>query len=189
MNFQNVFVIGSGRCGSSTFAKACSHISNWTTAHESHNKLYGYQRFDYPAKHIEVDTLLCWRLGELLSRFPDALYVHLMRDPIAVANSWAGRRRGVLKFWWRCIIGRWTIMNVPDDEVMPVAIDMVQAVTANIRFALKDAQHVTIWIENPRSAFEQFWNMIDGNGDFNAAVAELNVPRNVSSHSRASREI
>lgn len=51
---MNVFVLCTGRCGSMTFAEACSHAVNYTTGHESGR----HRRYDlkYPADHIEVDN-------------------------------------------------------------------------------------------------------------------------------------
>ena len=33
--FSNVFVLCTGRCGSTTFTQACQHIQNYTASHES----------------------------------------------------------------------------------------------------------------------------------------------------------
>ena len=42
-----------GRCGSTTFARACTHIANFTTAHESQRAPLGDERLNYPVSHIE----------------------------------------------------------------------------------------------------------------------------------------
>ena len=55
---MNVFVLCTGRCGSTTFACACRHIENYTAAHESRSHLAGPERFAYPEDHIEVDNRL-----------------------------------------------------------------------------------------------------------------------------------
>ena len=37
---MNVFILNTGRCGSRTFARACAHITNYTSAHESRSGLH-----------------------------------------------------------------------------------------------------------------------------------------------------
>lgn len=142
---------------------------------------------DYPSQHIEVDTLLSWRLGQLVSRYPDALYVHLMRDPVEVAKSHAGRRRGVHKFWWRCILSNW-YKRLDGESAVDAALDMIDAVNSNIKFACKDVLYLPVWIETPSSSFSEFWELIDARGDRGAALGLLQSnPKNVSIHSRSRR--
>ncbi|WJI25223.1 hypothetical protein RHP47_05945 [Thermosynechococcus sp. QKsg1] len=50
---MNVFVLCTGRCGSVTFAKACTFITNFSSAHESRTFLLGEARLAYPDRHIE----------------------------------------------------------------------------------------------------------------------------------------
>lgn len=64
--FSNVFVLCTGRCGSTTlFAQACQHIENYTASHESKIFLLGDKRLEYSQNHIEVDNRLSWFLGSL----------------------------------------------------------------------------------------------------------------------------
>jgi hypothetical protein len=88
---MRVFAVGTGRCGSTTFAEACSHITNFTSAHESgKGKLAG--RLEYPDRHIEVDNRLSWFLASLHERYGnDVFYVHLTRDPSATTRSFVAR--------------------------------------------------------------------------------------------------
>ena len=84
--FQNVFVLCTGRCGSTTFDRACRHMTNWTAGHETRSHLTGPDRFAYPPRHIEADNRLSWMLGRLEQAYgADAAYVHLTRDAEAVA--------------------------------------------------------------------------------------------------------
>jgi hypothetical protein len=89
---MNVFILNTGRCGSTTFVKACEHITNFTTAHESRMHLIGNQRLAYPDNHIEADNRLAWFLGRLEAAYGDrAIYVHLRRDPLKTARSFEKR--------------------------------------------------------------------------------------------------
>ena len=92
---MNVFVLNTGRCGSTTFTKACKHITNYTSEHESRAGMLGKKHFNYPGNHIETDNRLCWFLGRLDEAYGnDAYYVHLKRNTKDVASSFAKRYSG-----------------------------------------------------------------------------------------------
>jgi hypothetical protein len=63
--FRNIFLLCTGRCGSSTFIKAASHIINYSAGHETQTQHLGQKRFDYANHHIEADNRLSWLLGRL----------------------------------------------------------------------------------------------------------------------------
>jgi hypothetical protein len=89
-----VFVLGTGRCGTLTFARAVeSTVTNYTAGHETRCRKLGEARLDYPDAHVEADNRLSWFLGPLVRRFggEDTMYIHLKRDPDAVAASYAKR--------------------------------------------------------------------------------------------------
>ena len=93
---MNVFVLCTGRSGSTTFYRACRHITNYSAGHELNTSEVGRARLDYPEDHIEVDNRLSWLLGRLDQAYGDrAFYVHLTREEEATARSfdrrWASR--------------------------------------------------------------------------------------------------
>ena len=92
---MNVFVLSTGRCGSTTFVEACRHVTNFTAAHESRARISGSGRLKYPAQHIEADNRLSWFLGRLDREYGDgAFYVHLTRDDRKTADSLLNRYHG-----------------------------------------------------------------------------------------------
>ena len=60
---MNMFVLNTGRCGSTAFVEACKHIMNFSSAYESRAGRIGHDRFAYPENHIEADSQLSWFLG------------------------------------------------------------------------------------------------------------------------------
>ncbi|MHC4834220.1 MAG: hypothetical protein ACYTFH_10095, partial [Planctomycetota bacterium] len=60
---MNVFILSTGRAGSMSFERACSHITNYSAGHETRSGFLGQRRFDYPQNHIESDNRLAWLLG------------------------------------------------------------------------------------------------------------------------------
>lgn len=70
---MNIFVLNTGRCGSTTFIQACTHIENYSCAHESNISSLGKERLNYPEDHIEADNRLSWLLGRLDKRHGDSV--------------------------------------------------------------------------------------------------------------------
>lgn len=179
-----VFVLCTGRCGSTTFAEACAHITNYTAGHETRaGRITG--RLDYPDQHIEVDNRLAWFLGGLDARYGDEpLYVHLTRDPAKVAASYSRRfftRKGhpaglMHGFAFGIIRSRGF---AKDKHKSALARLFVQTTRENIDHFL-DARHrvLTIPIEDPHPGFDEMWDMIGATGDRAAAHRELDMVHN-----------
>ncbi len=176
---MNVFVLNSGRCGSTTFIAACRHIRNFSAGHESRVQLLGEARLAYPPRHIEADNRLSWMLGRLDRIYgKDASYVHLGRAPEAVAASFARRTGfGILKAYHEGILLR---EGTPTDP-LALALDYLDTVETNIALFLKDKPRVmTVRMETARDDFSRFWHWIGAEGDLDAALAEWNVRHNAS---------
>jgi len=181
---MNIFVLSTGRCGSTTFIKACRHISNFSCAHESRSGMLGDDRMDYPDNHIEADNRLSWVLGRLDERYEDdAIYVHLKRNERDTARSFTNR-------YWSGIIrayrGRGILMGVPEDsDPIDVATDYCHTVNSNIELFLKDkSKTMEVHLENIEQNFAVFWDFIDAKGDIDEALKEFQTPYNASKRPR-----
>jgi hypothetical protein len=177
----NVFVLGTGRCGTTTFMRACRHVRNFTTAHESRVNAIGELRLDYPPGHIEADNRLSWFLGRLEERYGDeAFYIHMLRDEEAVARSY-------LKRWksdHSIIYGyRTAIVPNPDPAIPPleVVLDLCRTVNANVRAFLRGKAHAeTVHLETAEADFARVWDRAGFEGDRAAALGEWRIPYNAS---------
>lgn len=176
---MNVFVLNSGRCGSTTFIAACRHISNFSSAHESRCKFLGPGRLAYPEQHIEADNRLCWFLGALDERYGDnALYVHLNRERLATAESFVKRRDyGIMQAFREGIL-----LGGPEGATdLALADFYLETIEANIRHFLKDkSQQMSFRLETAAEDFRRFWDWIGAEGDLDAALAEWQVRHNAS---------
>jgi hypothetical protein len=175
----NIFVLCTGRCGSVTFAKACAHITNFTSAHESRVNRLGDERLAYPDAHIEVDNRLSWFLGRLDEKYGDsAFYVHLTRDPEATAQSFNRRwhlRSSIMRAYAEQIC-----MTSPKDP-LAMCRDYVSTVNSNIRAFLKGkpkACHVRM--EAIHQDFSRFWALSNAEGELTKALAEWATSYNKS---------
>lgn len=169
---MNVFVLNTGRCGSTTFIKACRYIENYTCAHESRAMDIGPARLDYGENHIEADNRLSWVLGRLDQTYgKDAFYVHLRRNDKDTARSFSNRYgSGIIEAYRKAVI----VDLEPNTDPIAVAHDYCDTVNSNIEFFLKDKPHqMNFHLENSTSDFRQFWSRIDAAGDIDAALHEF----------------
>jgi hypothetical protein len=185
---MNVFILGTGRCGSVTFIKACQAIENYSCGHESRVSLAGEQRFLYPENHIEADNRLSWFLGELETAYGDeAFYVHLTRDREKTALSFHKRfynARSIVLAYSEGIK-----MMIPEtmnyDQRYQACLDYVDTVNANITAFLEGKSKVIhITLENIEDDFVRFWDMIGATGDLDNALKVFSVKHNESSSRR-----
>ncbi|MDP0490312.1 MAG: hypothetical protein Q7Q71_04595 [Verrucomicrobiota bacterium JB023] len=177
---MNVFILNTGRCGSTTFAKACSHIENFTAKHESRTHLLGESRLNYPPNHIEADNRLSWLLGRLDETYGDsAFYVHLTREREQVAESFVKRYDSGIIEAYR---GKGIMLNLPDNSnPLDVARDYCETVDSNIRLFLRDkSMKMNIQLETIEVGFRDFWEKIGAEGDIEGAIKEFSIRHNAS---------
>lgn len=176
---MNIFVLSTGRCGSMTFSKACQHITNYSSAHESRLPFIGDKRLAYPDNHIEADNRLCWILGRLEQAYgDDAFYVHLTRERQQVAESYTRRHDfGIMKAYREGIL----LGGEQSQTDLAIAQDYIDTIETNIHFFLKDKTHtMPFQLENARHDFKVFWEWIGAEGNINKALDEWDIKYNPS---------
>lgn len=181
----NVFVLGTGRCGTTTFIEACRHLTNFTAGHETNGHVYGEARFAYPDDHIEADNRLTWFLPQLGTAMADRdiTWVHLKRDREATARSFLKRldpkrRASIITAFAHAMImhGRpW-----PEEDHLGLCLFYVDTVTAQIDSFLRDKPHRVMQMETAAQEFPSFLDDIGAEGNLNAAVAEWAIAHNRS---------
>jgi hypothetical protein len=176
---MNIFILNTGRCGSTTFIKACQHISNYSALHESRATLIGAARLAYPANHIEADNRLSWFLGRLDKQYGDnAFYVHLGREPQTTAESFARRENfGIMQAYREGIL----LGGESDQSAHEIALDYIETVESNIEhFLANKSRKMSFSLESAKEDFLKFWKMIAAEGDLQAALAQWNISYNAS---------
>ena len=167
---MRIFVTGTGRCGSVTFSKACRHVTNYTSGHETHtNKttpegLCGdVANWQYPDNHIEVSPQLVIGIPILRRRYPAAKWVHLVRgDRGACARSLCQRSdmRAFAQYWF---------LNAAPDE-LSVAYAVYDTVRSLCEALLPDA--FTLQLEQARLQWPACWEFLGARGDFQSSLYE-----------------
>ena len=178
IKFKNIFVLCTGRCGSVSFAKACSHFTNYSSGHETRIRTTGDDRLRYPDGHIEVDNRLSWFLGRLQEKYgDDALYVHLTRSEQQVAASYDRRwhHHGSLIEAFNQGIMR---HDLPHGHA---ASELVRTINENIRCFLRDKPHtMTIDIDRIPTQFPEFARRIGAEGNLSEALQEFTQRHNAT---------
>ncbi len=185
---MRVFVLCTGRSGSLSFARACSHITNFTSGHETLSRRLGEERFDYPDNHIEADNRLSWFPGSLDKRFGnDAVYVHLVRKREDTIRSYNRRwiRNGSLIRAYCEGIQQIALHRLDRERRLAVVADFYDRVHDNILHFLKDKdKKLTIRIENAGEEFPLFWEMIGAEGSLDKALKSFEQRHNSSGQGR-----
>lgn len=183
---MKVFVLSTGRAGSTTFERACRHITNYSAGHESARDDVGAvippDVANFADNHIESDNRLAWFLGRIDEHYGDqAFYVHLIRNKAAVVASFTKKweyETSIIKAY-----GEGVLMygpNLPEDST-EICGDYWETVNANIRGFLKNRSHtLRLDLDDPKDAFREFWQRIGAQGDLEAALREWDVKHNAT---------
>lgn len=181
---MNVFVLCTGRSGSTTFIKACHHITNYTSDHEGRSTYIGEERLNYPEQHIEADNRLSWFLGQLDQKYGDnAYYVHLTRNKAKTVSSENKRwyiRGSIIRPFCMGILMTPVARTTPKTRLQ-ITEDYYDCVTANIEMFLKDKTKVMhVQLENIKEDFDKFWDWVGAEGDKKKALGEFEVKYNTN---------
>lgn len=184
--YKHIFILSAGRCGSMTFIKACNHITNYSSFHESGRLLESHEKYNliYPDFHIESDNRLTWFLGSIDKMYgDDAFYLKLTRDKRKIVNSYLKRKslnQGILPAFAINIFQqkKW---NVSSAGYEWAANHYVNTVYDNIDFFLKNKSNfMELDIDSPMESFTKFWQKIEANGNIENALKEFDKKYNSS---------
>lgn len=153
---RRIFVVGTGRCGTTTFYQACKWITNYTCGHES--AAGRLPPICYPDSHIEVAGHLSMQLGLLTEQFPDAKWVHLIRERNSCIDSIASTAQIQLDAWAR----HWCQKFQADPR--DIAASYYDCLNANIRLGLRDKDFITVHTGSLEN-WEEFWNWSGARGN------------------------
>lgn len=184
---MRVFILSTGRNGSTTIARACHHITNYSSGHETLTKKFGKERFQYPQNHIESDNRLSWHLGQLDLLFGDeAFYVHLKRERDAVAKSHMSRyykKYSIIEAFCEGIRLTPTI-KLNEEQKLQACYDYIDTVNINIdSFLANKTKTMEMNLENLEEDFRVFWNKIGAEGDFEKAIQDIKTRHNATEQS------
>ena len=170
---MNVFVFGTGRCGTVCFEAACQHATNYTSAHESNNSL-----LRYPDRHIETNSQFRMVGPELIANHPGAVFVWLTRETSKVETSYDLLDQGEWLSTWALFMN--SVKPNTRAHMAHIAVRQMLRDCQSLWDAVYPTKRYLIDIDAPRQQFTAFWLGIGAKGDMDAALAEFNRPRNTS---------
>ena len=188
---MRIFVTGTGRCGSVTFSKACQHITNFTSAHESDWQNACPMDINYPDNHIEVSPHLAYFIPYLRNKYPDAKWVHLIRTDVnnCIESLASVCNKSMMSFGYQ-----W--YGIGDDFLCPKdASESLHKRKAryNADKFYHATNHLCAALLAPMQAFNksmpfglegfvidwpEFWQWIEAEGDYEKALAEFKIKHN-----------
>ncbi|MFT4731593.1 MAG: hypothetical protein ACI89W_000603 [Gammaproteobacteria bacterium] len=177
---SNVFILCAGRTASTALTAACTHITNFSSAHESRVNQLSSTKLDYPTQHIEIDNRLIWFGAALDNKYGDsAKYVHLTRDKHKVAASYAERwnlSESIVKAYGHGILMK---PKIAKSERLDICLDYVEFVESQIELFLKDKpNYIKISVEELSTGYAQLFDFIGAEGDLNAGLNEFEKKHN-----------
>ena len=179
---MRVFVVSTGRCGSTTFSKACQFISNYTVAHQWHHGQVG--NYEYPDDHIEVDPRLSYSLPLLIEKYPTAKYIHLQRERESCIKSLSKRKS--TGFFMRFHFGA---IDKNLQKGAEVYYDITNSLINKILLGA-NSQTIHVWLENlisldyENNDWQKIWNFIKAQGNFKDSLAQWKIKYNITKTKR-----
>lgn len=173
---MRAFVTGTGRCGTKTWARACSHLTSHTSDHESHRGRADESYLDFPDHHIEVDPHLSWMLARLLQKYPGDVYVHLWRPEDEVVASWKSRgiqpHRGAAPLIDVIYQTRSALLTA--DEYDLALRELYRSVWARCEHMIaRKKRGMSVNILEAGESWGAFCEMLGAEGDMDAALVQL----------------
>lgn len=168
---MRAFVVGTGRCGTTTFSEACMHATNYTVGHETATGRIA--DWGYPENHIEVSAPLVVAIPILRRRYPAARWVHLIRaDKRTCAQSLRAMSLGrtVRAFAWVFFQSHNPNLTVASEAMYDCLNGMCDLMLPEERF--------TLTLEHAKEQWLACWQFMRCEGDYHASLQEWDVRYN-----------
>lgn len=174
-----VFIVCTGRCGSVSFREACRYATNYRTGHESH---CGF--LEYPDQWIEVNNHLRCVIPHMANKYPDALWVHLIREPKGCIRSLERMNDGAHMRAYQALYP--SVM--PSHNLGDVAYRYYwaenDAINVQLTALVANPQRRVMRLESIKDEWADFWQWIGAEGDDQASLAAWDVRRNTTEERR-----
>lgn len=173
---MRVFVTGTGRCGTVCFKVACQHITNYTVGHETWNGL-----MEYPDNHIEINPQFRHCLYHLISKYPNSLFIHLIRNKADTVRSLVALSGGAVVEAYRLLypsIIENTTLEAAAERFWEAENELIQL---QLLYSIQPPPaFLTMHLETIKDQWAEFWDMISATGDYSASLAEWDTPKNTT---------
>ena len=171
---MRVFVVGTGRCGTSTFYHACRHIHNYEAYHEPNSGQV--DSFETEDQVINVSSQFVVRIPELLKKYPESKWIHLIRNRDQCVESLAKccpvEMDGYVRQW--CQIFQCNLTRASQFYY--------DSINSMIELMLRNQSCLTMNLPIRRPAWMTFWSFVGAQGDFESSLREWESCYNSRDH-------
>jgi hypothetical protein len=153
-----------------TFSKAAAHATNFTVGHET--KAWKIADWDYPDNHIEIDGHLVIAIPILKRLYPDATWIHLIRNKETCVASLAKLQPSLEAFsflWFQQT--EFTNPNAVAAAIYETYNGLCEALLPNA---------IRIYLETAKQQWADVWRELKLTGDYEASLKEWDIHYNAS---------
>lgn len=173
---MRVFVTGTGRCGSTTFAMACRHVSNYGSGHETVSP-----RLEYPDPWIEVSPHIRCAIPYLARRYPGARWVHLVREPEECIASLAALDGGaVVRAWQLMYRSLFPEDATPADVAWRYYWHVNDMIRTELAATVRADRRREVTLGDWATWWPRFWDWVGAEGDYPASLRQWKTRYNSS---------
>lgn len=172
---MRVFVTGTGRCGTVSFRKACTYATNYKTGHES---LCGL--LEYPDEFIEVNPQLRHCIIYLAKKYPEAKWVHLIRNPETCIPSLARLNGGRVMEAYRILHNSVMPSLEPIDTAFRYYWCVRDIIDCQLRMTVHPECRKDMHLESIKEEWPSFWEWIEAKGNLEESLASWDTPNNTA---------
>lgn len=167
---MRVFVVGTGRCGTSTFRHAASLALNKSVRQES-AYWNGVSHREYLDGCIEIGHQLTWVLSYLLHRYRDSKIVHLVRDKESCVRSLQKNGLGTIPSWYNMLYAGCHENGNP----CPPCSDLFDIYYDQVNFSIPNVtpthRYFRLKLEAAKEQWRACWDWMSCEGDFERSLA------------------
>ena len=171
---MRVFVTGIGRCGTVSFKEACSHITNYSSAHETVNP-----KLVYPDNHIEVNPHMRQCIREVAKKYPNEKWIHLIRNKTDNVRSLSVLDDGVIMTCYWVLRGS-TIGETPIDIAETYYRDENNLIRDQLKLYVPPENTMILYLDMIQNFWKSFWEFIGAEGDFQSSIQSWDTPHNTT---------
>lgn len=182
---MRVFVVGTGRSGTSTAYHALQHVAKHTVGHESRAGILLHH--EYPENHIEVSSQLIPEIVQLALQYPNAKWIWLKRGKSATVRSIATQCPDAMAAygfqWFQVVVKKEEPRR--SEQLLQIA-ELYYDAMYSLLSSLLPTDAYCLHIETIKDQWEACWKYHAWEGDFQASLSAWN--RHYNAHDARGRD-
>lgn len=176
---NNVFVTGIGRCGTYSFMKACEFFTNYNTGHETPTS-----RFEYGDDWIEVSPHIRHCIREIVVKYPEAKWIHLLREREDNVVSLMNLEEGKIMMCYRELRPSSIIPDTLRNTAEIYYRDENRIIEDQLKLYVPPVNQMQMKLDSIKPQWKSFMEFVGAEGSFEDSVNSWNTPYNTTAQRR-----